>query len=164
YTLDDNARALIVFCQHFKLTHDPTDIKYIFRYLNFVTRCFRPDGSFLNCVDKNSQFTNENNLINLEDARGRAIWAIGYFLSISRLLPANNNAIATNANFIFEHSVKAMEQVTSPRSVAFVIKGLYFYNQFEDRECLNNLLHLHADKLVNLYHAESRKGWSWYEE
>src|SRR5690606_26400049 len=87
YTLDDNARALIAFCQHFKLTADPSDIKYIYRYFNFIVRCFRHDGTFLNCVDKECRFTDENTLINLEDARGRAIWALGYFLSISGLLP-----------------------------------------------------------------------------
>ncbi|HUH46277.1 MAG TPA: hypothetical protein VLZ54_03920, partial [Arenibacter sp.] len=164
YTLDDNARALIVFCQHFKLTQDASDIKYMFRYLNFVVRCFRPDGSFLNCVDKDSRFTHENNLINLEDARGRAIWALGYFLSISRLLPVKNNSTLQNAKFIFEHSVKAMHHVSSPRSVAFVIKGLYFYNQFEDRECLNTVIKVHADKLVDFYKAASDKDWHWFED
>ena len=164
YTLDDNARALIVFCQHFKLTKNPSDIKYIFRYLNFVIRCFRHDGSFLNCVDKDYRFTPENNLINLEDARGRAIWALGYFLSISALLPIRSRSIIENVKFIFEHSVQAMGQVNSPRSVAFVIKGLYFYDQFEDRECLNSIIKVHADKLVHLYHTGSDKNWQWYED
>src|SRR5690606_5817510 len=122
YTLDDNARALIAFCQHFKLTGDPSDIPYIYRYFNFVARCFRHDGTFLNCVDEEYRFTKENDLINLEDAQGRAIWALGYFLSISMLLPAVDNSTLEKAKFIFEHSVKAMHNVDSPRSIAFVIK------------------------------------------
>ena len=80
-------------------------------------------------MDKEYRFTNENDLINLEDARGRAIWALGYFLSISRLLPVKDHSIIEKAKFIFEHSVKAMHDVNSPRSIAFVIKGLYFYNR-----------------------------------
>lgn len=165
YTLDDNARALVAFCQHFKLTRAPSDLMYISRYFNFVARCFRHDGTFLNYVDKEYRFTDENNLINLEDARGRAIWALGYFLSISTLLPpTKDNWILENAKFIFEHSVKAMHNVDSPRSIAFVIKGLYFYNRFDDRDCLNTIIRLHADKLVRLYRAESTKEWQWYED
>ena len=163
YTLDDNARALIAFCQHFKLTGDPSDIPYIYRYFNFVARCFRHDGTFLNCVDKEYRFTKENDLINLEDAQGRAIWALGYFLSISMLLPAVDNSTLEKAKFIFEHSVKAMHNVDSPRSIAFVIKGLYFYNRFDDRDCLNTIIRIHADKLVRFYHVETHKDWQWFE-
>ncbi|HLT51646.1 MAG TPA: glycosyltransferase [Arenibacter sp.] len=164
YTLDDNARALIAFCQHFKLTADPSDIKYIYRYFNFIVRCFRHDGTFLNCVDKECRFTDENTLINLEDARGRAIWALGYFLSISGLLPIKDDSTLENAKFIFEQAIQAMKDANSPRAIAFLIKGLYFYNRFDDRECLNTVIRTHADKLVHFYKDVSTEDWRWYED
>lgn len=164
YTLDDNARALIAFCQHFKLTADPSDIKYIYRYFNFIVRCFRHDGTFLNCVDKECRFTDENTLINLEDARGRAIWALGYFLSISGLLPLKDDSTLENAKFIFEQAIQAMKDANSPRAIAFLIKGLYFYNRFDDRECLNTVIRTHADKLVHFYKDVSTEDWRWYED
>ncbi|HDZ13714.1 MAG TPA: glycosyltransferase, partial [Pricia sp.] len=50
YTLDDNARALIAICQHYKLTRDEEDLKLIRIYFDFVFCCFRNDSKFLNYV------------------------------------------------------------------------------------------------------------------
>ncbi len=35
YTLDDNARALVAMCMHYKLTGDLSDVDYIQKYLEF---------------------------------------------------------------------------------------------------------------------------------
>src|SRR5690606_13717825 len=110
------------------------------------------------------RFTDENTLINLEDARGRAIWALGYFLSISGLLPIKDDSTLENAKFIFEQAIQAMKDANSPRAIAFLIKGLYFYNRFDDRECLNTVIRTHADKLVHFYKDVSTEDWRWYED
>src|SRR5690606_26206182 len=60
YTLDDNARALIAFCQHYKLTADESDLKYIRIYLDFVNYCECSNGRFMNYVDYNQNFTIQN--------------------------------------------------------------------------------------------------------
>ena len=41
YTLDDNARALITFCKHYKLTQDPKDLDFIQVYLDFILYCYQ---------------------------------------------------------------------------------------------------------------------------
>ena len=61
YTLDDNARALIAMCQHFELTGDAKDIKYINIYFNFIKYCLQPEGNFLNYVNEQRDFTEQNN-------------------------------------------------------------------------------------------------------
>lgn len=163
YTLDDNARALIAMCQHFELTGDSSDLKYIRTYFDFVQRCFRHDGRFLNYVDKECAFTNQNDLVNLDDACGRAIWSLGYLLSMSRLLPKNDHYITDKALFVFENSLLAMDGVRSPRAIAFTLKGLYFYNQCEGRECKNSVVEKLADRLLSFYDNESNKDWHWFE-
>ena len=81
YTLDDNARALIACCMNFKLTGDEKNLYYIQTYLRFISYCQQPGGEFLNYVDKDNNFTEQNNNVNLDDANGRAIWALGSLVS-----------------------------------------------------------------------------------
>ncbi len=87
YTLDDNARALIAMCMHYKLTEDDSDLYYIERYLHFIKLCLQPDGTYLNYLDHDNRFTRQNSLVNLDDATGRAIWALGYLVSLMGLAP-----------------------------------------------------------------------------
>ena len=163
YTLDDNARALIALCQHYEITGDTSDLKYIKTYFNFIFCCFRHDCKFLNYVNKEYQFTEQNDMVNLEDACGRALWALGYFLSMSRQFPEEFTKLTDKAKFVFEHSAKAMETFQSPRAMAFIIKGLYFYNRFEERDCLNAAVVEFADRLVSKYRDESDENWHWFE-
>ncbi len=163
YTLDDNARALIVFCQHYELTGDTADLKYIKTYFDFVFCCFRHDSTFLNYVDKNYQFTDQNETVNLEDACGRAIWALGYLLSMVKSLPEKYAPMEEKAKFVLEQAVTAMDEARSPRAIAFMIKGLYYYNHFEEHECVNAKVKTFADRLVLFYDGEADKEWHWFE-
>ncbi len=163
YTLDDNARALIALCQHYQITGAPSDLKYIKIYFNFIQSCFRPDGKFLNYVDKEYQFTEQNDFENLEDACGRAVWALGYLLSVAEQFPKAYRGIEDRARFIFEEAIKQMEDVHSTRSMAFVIKGLYYYNRTSDRKCVNDMVTKFADRLVQMYRHEAKADWNWFE-
>lgn len=163
YTLDDNARALIAFCQHYQLTGRASDLKYIKIYFNFIQCCFRYDGTFLNYVDKEFQFTEQNHPENLEDASGRAIWALGYLLSVSKHFPEAYRGIEDRARFVFEEAIKEMEDLHSPRSMAFVINGLYHYSHANDSKCMNPLVTKFADRLVQMYRHEAKEDWTWFE-
>ena len=81
YTLDDNARAMIAMCMHFLLTGDVKSLWYINTYLSFIKLCQQPAGDFLNYVDIDNKFTDQNKTSNLDDSNGRAIWALGYLIS-----------------------------------------------------------------------------------
>lgn len=160
YTLDDNARALVAMCQYFKLTGDEKSLYYIHKYLNFIKFCQQPGGTFLNYVDKDHQFTDQNQTENLDDANGRAVWALGYLISLIDLLPTK---IILEADKILEKSLTSISNVHSPRAMAFAIKGLYhYYHTIKTLENLN-LLKTLANRLVELYkHAATRK-WTWFE-
>ena len=125
YTLDDNARAMVAMCMHFILTRDNKSIWYINKYLSFIKLCQQPSGDFLNYVDIENKFTDQNKAVNLDDANGRAIWALGYLISEKKLLPGKTSAEAIT---IFQKAIPRVETIHSTRAMAFAIKGLYYYH------------------------------------
>lgn len=160
YTLDDNARALIAMCMHYELTSNEMDLIYIDIYLNFIKFCLQPEGDFLNYVDKNKAFTDQNSSTNLEDSNGRAIWALGFMISKKTIFP--DELIAT-AKSVLEKALPQMESVYSSRAMAFAIKGLYYSHDetktYENVELVKTL----ANRLLDMYKHESEEDWEWFE-
>jgi len=99
YTLDDNARALIAMCMYYQSTEDKNCLPQIIKYLKFIKHCQQPSGDFLNYIDQDNHFTNQNDDVNLDDSNGRAIWALGYVISLIGLLPSD---IISEADKIIE--------------------------------------------------------------
>jgi hypothetical protein len=160
YTLDDNARAMVAMCMHYKLTHDKTDVNYIRKYINFIEYCQQPEGDFLNYVDKDRKFTDQNKDVNLEDSNGRAIWALGYLVSLSFLLPSE---IIKKSETIIEKAKPRLETIHSTRAMAFVIKGLAYLQS--TNKSFDNLLLIEtfANRMVQMFKHESGKKWEWFE-
>ena len=160
YTLDDNARALIAMCMYFKSTGDQKSVNDIRKYLSFIKYCQEPEGYFLNYVDRNLNFTDQNEAVNLDDSNGRAIWALGYLISLKGILPAK---IISDAVKIIEKSLIHISTVNSTRAMAFAIKGLYYYQSVaKSSENLVLLITL-ANRLVQMYKHESNEKWEWFE-
>ena len=160
YTLDDNARALIAQCMYFRLTGDVKSLFYIQKYLEFIKFCQQPDGSFLNYVDKENQFTNQNKTDNLDDANGRAVWALGYLISLIDFLPSK---IVLEADRIMVKAIQPLQEVYSTRAMAFAIKGLFlYYHTVRSAETLI-LIKTLAHRLVQMYKHESTTTWNWFE-
>ncbi len=160
YTLDDNARALIALCMHYELTTNTTDLDQIQIYLDFLCYCQQADGCFLNYIDHDETFNSKNEITNLADANGRAIWALGYLISKSDLFSPHLIAKATQT---LVASLPAIELMHSTRAIAFAIKGLYFYNRTAKKEETTKLITLLANRLVQMYRHESDRDWKWYE-
>ncbi len=159
YTIDDNARALVAMCQHFELSKDTTDLEYINRYFNFIKYCYQADGTFLNYINKNKKFTKQNSE-NLDDANGRTIWALGYLISLGEILPTK---LYDDAVLAMELGLKNVHKITSTRSMAFIIKGIY-YSNLKNESIQNVLLQQHlADKLVQMFKHEAKEDWQWFE-
>jgi glycosyltransferase involved in cell wall biosynthesis len=160
YTLDDNARALVAMCMHHKQTGEKESIPFIRKYLGFIKLCLKPDGSFVNYIDKDKQSTLQNRDVNLDDANGRAVWALGYLVSQSGRLPGD---MISEARFILDQSLRRMKTVHSTRAMAFAIKGLYFYQStFRSNDNLD-LLEIFSNRLVQMYRHESNEEWAWFE-
>ncbi|MGG7036004.1 MAG: glycosyltransferase [Flavobacterium sp.] len=160
YTLDDNARAMVALCQHFELTGDETDLRYIRIYFNFIKYCLHHEGYFLNYVDQYSHFTKQNGKTNLADSNGRAIWALGYLISITDLIPED---LAVPAEDILHTALENVNKMYSTRAMAFVIKGVYYRNTQNKSDQNVALIKELADRLVQMYRHESDKEWNWFE-
>ncbi len=158
YTLDDNARALVAICQHFELTEDEDDLEYIERYFNFIKFCLQPESHFLNYVDSDKKFTKQNSE-NLADSNGRAIWALGYLISIGDLLP---ESLRLNAIETMHTAISNVHKIHSTRAMAFIIKGVYYSNKKPSLQKISLLKHI-ADRLVQMYRHESKPNWNWFE-
>jgi hypothetical protein len=160
YTLDDNARALVAMCMHYRLTGDTKSIWYINKYLSFIDFCLQPGGDFLNYVDIDNNFTGQNRSVNLDDSNGRAIWALGYLISEKKFLPGKTSS---EAIAIFQKALPNVEKIHSTRAMAFAIKGMYYYNLTMQSTVSFNLLQKLAKRLVQMYNHESDEKWQWFE-
>lgn len=160
YTLDDNTRALIAMCMYYKLSGDGKCLYYIQKYLSFIKYCQQSGGSFLNYVDKEDHFTDQNYQVNLDDANGRAVWALGYLMSLVDLLPSK---ILLEADRILEKSIPYLSRMRSTRAMAFAIKGLFYYQHAMKSTEKLLLIKTFANRIVQMYKHESEPGWEWFE-
>lgn len=160
YTLDDNARALVASCMNFKLSGEKESIENMRKYLSFIKLCQQPSGNFLNYVDQDHNFTAQNQEVNLEDSNGRALWALGYVVSLKQILP---DTIVTDAISIFQRAMLNLKSTKSPRAMAFAIKGLFYFQKTEKSAIFQSIVEVFANRLMELYKKESTSIWKWYE-
>lgn len=156
YTLNDNARALVAVCQHYEIFSSPEDLELINIYLQFIKHCLQPSGQFLNYVNEAEEFTTQNTPENLDDSNGRAIWALGYVISIKEILPQH---IIYNTEMLLEKAIPHLSKIHSARAMAFIIKGLHYQNETENLY----LLHTMAQRLLIMYKHEKEQDWFWFE-
>jgi glycosyltransferase involved in cell wall biosynthesis len=160
YTLDDNARAMVATCMIYQHKGKAKDLDLIREYLEFISMCQQSGGNFLNYVDKELQFTTQNDEVNLDDSNGRAIWALGYLASMNKVLPSD---ITEKADKIISRSLVHILSMYSTRAMAFSIKGLYYYYQKKNAQGIKSVLKMLAHRIMLMYKFESGKGWNWFE-
>ena len=161
YTLDDNARALIDMAMYYEVSADSEALDLASIYLNFIEGIQRNDGRFDNYKDVNLKLTEQNELVNLEDSNGRALWSLGVALSYQKILPIN---LVMQAQRIWDKAYVNINDVSSPRAIAYTLKGLYYYYQTNPEEGIKKSIIQLADKLLNHYHINSDDDWCWYED
>lgn len=156
YTLDDNARAMIVCCMHYDKFKDDSQLRLIRIYLDFIRYIQQDDGRLFNFVDYNRK-------INLEhwtdDAHGRALWALGFLISTESL----PQELKDKASQIFTKALDIAKNIKSPRAAAFIILGLYFYNKAKPDPEVVLTIKMLAEYLVDLYNKFSTEKWQWFE-
>ncbi len=160
YTLDDNARALVVATLHYKKFRTPFSLKLASIYLNFICRVVKPDGYFNNYVNPNHAVDEQiNHQENLEDASARALYALTQ-VSTSKQTPKR---LRKQAHSIFEQSFRKNITFSSPRAIAFYIKALScLLSEWKEPRTLAALRH-HCEQLVTLYNKSHSPDWEWFE-
>ena len=159
YTLDDNVRALHSFGIHYHLTRDEKDIYYLRIFLNFIKHCQQEGGDFLNYVNKETLFTNQNYNENLDDCQGRALYALSYLLTLKHIIPSD---IISDAEEMIRKALPKAEAINSPRAIAHVIRALYYMDRsgfIKDY----SLMVILANRLLQMYRHEAEPDWLWFE-
>ena len=81
-------------------------------------------------------------------------------VSLKSILPV---VITDRAQTIFERNLSWAPKVHSTRAMAFVIKGLYYYNRSSKVETTVPTVDLLSSRLVQMYRHESTSDWHWFE-
>ncbi|WP_367771095.1 glycosyltransferase [Flavobacterium sp. WC2421] len=161
YTLDDNARALINMVMYHSQFPDEEVLELANTYLNYIEGIQRENGWFDNYKDFNHQLTKQNTEVNLEDANGRALWSLGTVIAYKQTLPIE---FVVRAKKCWDKAIVRIEDISSPRAIAYALKGLYNYYSIYKEEATEMQIEKLADELLRHYHINSEANWCWYED
>lgn len=161
YTLDDNARALINMVLYNKVYPNENCLELASTYLNFIEGIQEEDGWFNNYKDFKGQLTPQNGEVNLEDANGRALWSLGIVISHRDTLPLE---MISRAVQCWDKAIEKIDNIKSPRAIAYAIKGLYHYYLAYKNEDIKLSIEKLADELLRHYDIHSEENWCWYED
>jgi glycosyltransferase involved in cell wall biosynthesis len=158
YSIDDNARALIVstYLAELELGIDEA-LTLASRYLAFIRYAFNHEnGRFRNFMDYQRNWLEEGGS---DDSHGRTLWALGTVLGRS-----NTPALQSIAGWLFEKALPAILDTTSPRAWAFTLIGIHEYlRRYEGDRRAGQIRDELAGRLLMLYQSNRSDNWHWYE-
>ena len=158
YSIDDNARALIVSTQLAEMDLGGDEALILAsRFLAFIAYAFNHEtGRFRNFMDYQRNWLEESGS---EDSHGRTLWALGTVLGRS-----NTPALQSIAGWLFEQALPAILETTSPRAWAFTLIGIHEYlRRFDGDRRARQVRDELAGRLLTLYQHSRSDEWRWYE-
>ena len=156
YSLDDNARALLLVLMAYEQGKESEALHLADIYMRYIQLMQKSDGTFHNELSYDRKFSDENES---EDALGRTIWALGYLI---RLAPADGYFQFAKDKFFrfFPH----FKNLQSNRGLANAIIGLcHFLKRYPDHEKVMKTLHVFTQKIREHFYDESDGDWKWFE-
>lgn len=157
YTVDDNARALMVSVLADELGHSE-GAEIVSRYLAFICYAFNGETKrFRNFMDYQRNWLEASGS---DDSHGRTLWALGTLLGRS-----NTPGLQSMAGRLFEQALPAILTTTSPRAWAFALIGIHEYlRRYDGDRRASQVREELAGRLLTLYQANRSKEWCWFEE
>lgn len=162
YTLDDNARALILCSWLYQRSPTPEVARLIQLYLTFVKRCQKPNGTFMNYLNfKEKKPTDQNQTEDIEDCQMRAMWSLSEIMTNKKL----SENIRAEASRMFCKYLSLHHPLYHLRSKAFAIKAyaLVLPVLTDQKNELIARITSYAEDLVNAFTQNSTKDWHWFE-
>ncbi len=156
YTLDDNARAILICAKHYEKFKEYKQLSLIKTYLDYIKYVQKEDGRLFNFVDSSKKIDESWS----EDAQGRAIWALGYLIS-SPEIPRD---FKKEAEEILTKTFSSFNNFNSPRAIAFGTIGLFFYNQVKRLGRIRKRIKEMGKRLVDFYKENESSSWKWFEQ
>lgn len=162
YTLDDNARALIV-CSWLHAQNYTKKVEELLNiYLTFIKKCQLENGSFTNYIGFDDKLpTLQNTTEDIEDSQMRALWALGEVMA-NKSLPKDTQ---DKAKQIFLANLNQKKELTHLRAKAFAIKAfaLSIPHLPEKKSFLISQVKEYAEDLLTALTNNSIKSWRWFE-
>ena len=157
YTVDDNARALMVSVLADELGHSE-GAEIVSRYLAFICYAFNGETKrFRNFMDYQRNWLEASGS---DDSHGRTLWALGTLLGRS-----NTPGLQSMAGRLFEQALPAILTTTSPRAWAFALIGIHEYlRRYDGDRRASQVREELAGRLLTLYQANRSDEWCWFEE
>ena len=158
YCTDDNARALILALMIGETgLGDQKLAKAADNYCAFLNHAYSDEHRrFRNFMSYDRRWLEE---VGSDDSTGRTIWALG--TCIGRATDRNT---VTWAMFLLEKVLPSAVNMTSPRSWAFALLGIYEYQKkFGDDRLAKNIQRQLLDKLMFRYTETATDDWPWFE-
>jgi glycosyltransferase involved in cell wall biosynthesis len=164
YTLDDNARALVVCSQLLRQHTQQKGIEGLTsKYLAFIEICQQKDGKFANYLDFDfHKPTIQNTTEDISDATARAVWALGEVIKNPTISASSRN----KAEKIFLLSLPNLKTIPHLRSKAFSRKTLIAVEPLLPTHAteLHSLISELTDALTERYYTHSHPSWQWFED
>jgi hypothetical protein len=157
YTTDDNTRAIIALTKYFQVNGSSRIVdKLIDTYLSFVLHMQRKDGKMHNVLSYDRRFMDFEGS---EDCMGRTLWSCGFIMDSD--LSSEKRLIGKE---IFDKLLPWAFYFKSPRSIAFTIMGLRYYQKAYPKDPnLKKSIKKFVKKLLGYYKAERSTEWRWFE-
>ncbi len=175
YCLDDNSRAMLACLMIFKNKPYKNGLDLIGKYLKFIKFVQRSNGRFYNFVSRYKTIIDK---AESEDSFGRTVWALGYLFTVQGL----PEKTVRQAHAIFKKAINNLDEIISPRALAFSIIGLSYalssdfdlkltgLNSINERKFYLSQLKKMSNKLVKKYNQQINKpknkikSWMWFED
>jgi len=163
YTTDDNARALIFRVLLAQLGKGPlgnvdsVPLDFSSRYLSFLEHAFdSAQGRFRNVLGYDRRWLDAKGS---EDCHGRALWSLGTALGRSE-----DQGLRSAAGRLFEFSLPAAVEFSSPRAWAYTLLGIQEYlNVYPGDRDAQKIRSVLSRRLLEMYDSIRRPDWKWFE-
>lgn len=161
YTVDDNARALLVTAQHFQKTGFRPALTLVNTYLRYLKFAQQPDGKWINYYTYEQVPSPQEEDEKPIDPHARAIWALGQISTYSQLPEATRRLAREQLEIFFAGNHK----LTPLRPRAFLIKGLVPLAKAEPSEDRwKRLIRENAEVIAQAFESFATPDWQWYED
>lgn len=150
YTLDDNARALMV-----SLYMGENGYPYASLFTRYLMQSQGLNDSWCNLF-QHGQFSHS---FDSEDSVGRAVLAC----SLATTCPWSD--IACCCNGMLQRVIPRLASFASPRGIAYCLTGLCKGSfAFLPEAYIHELIHVLSAKLLNMYEVKHSPDWKWFED
>ncbi|WP_103728209.1 glycosyltransferase family 4 protein [Novosphingobium sp. HII-3] len=156
YCLDDNARALMLMNVAEGISVGER-MKWSLAYAAFIQSAWNPDlKRFRNFMRFDRSWCEDEGS---EDSNGRAVWALGQTIELSR-----DPGLADWAQGLYDDVIQAVGALGSPRATAFAMLGACAVLRRDPAHAASRaLVERGGDFLMRLLGEGRRPDWAWFE-